>query len=55
MNSRRSGVTGAILIGTMLDELEWRDLKGGLMTMCAAGRRQLTARLNWQICSFPID
>src|ERR1043165_3462709 len=28
---------GAILIGTMLDELERRDLKRGLVTMCAAG------------------
>ena len=31
------GATGAILIGTMLDELERRDLKRGLVTMCAAG------------------
>jgi acetyl-CoA C-acetyltransferase len=31
------GATGAILIGTMLDELERRDLKRGLITMCAAG------------------
>jgi acetyl-CoA C-acetyltransferase len=31
------GATGSILIGTMLDELERRDLKRGLMTMCAAG------------------
>jgi acetyl-CoA C-acetyltransferase len=29
--------TGAILIGTVLDELERRDLKRGLVTMCAAG------------------
>ncbi len=31
------GCTGAILIGTLLDELERRDLKRGLVTMCAAG------------------
>lgn len=31
------GATGAMLIGTMLDELERRDLRRGLVTMCAAG------------------
>lgn len=31
------GATGAILTGTRLDELERRDLKRGLVTMCAAG------------------
>ncbi len=31
------GATGAMLIGTMIDELERRDLKRGLITMCAAG------------------
>ncbi|WP_174290961.1 acetyl-CoA C-acyltransferase, partial [Sphingomonas bacterium] len=31
------GATGAILIGTILDELERRDLNRGLVTMCAAG------------------
>jgi acetyl-CoA C-acetyltransferase len=31
------GATGAIMIGTLLDELERRDLKRGLVTMCAAG------------------
>ena len=31
------GATGSILIGTMLDELERRGLKRGLITMCAAG------------------
>ena len=31
------GATGAMLIGTMVDELERRDLKRGLVTMCAAG------------------
>lgn len=31
------GATGAVLIGTILDELERRDLKRGLVTMCAAG------------------
>ena len=31
------GATGSLLIGTVLDELERRDLKRGLVTMCAAG------------------
>ncbi len=31
------GATGSMLIGTMLDELERRGLKRGLVTMCAAG------------------
>jgi acetyl-CoA C-acetyltransferase len=31
------GGTGPIMIGTLLDELERRDLKRGLVTMCAAG------------------
>ncbi|MFA5582561.1 MAG: acetyl-CoA C-acetyltransferase [Paracoccaceae bacterium] len=31
------GATGTMLIGTVLDELERRDLKRGLVTMCAAG------------------
>ena len=31
------GATGSILIGTIVDELERRDLKTGLVTMCAAG------------------
>jgi acetyl-CoA C-acetyltransferase len=31
------GATGSILIGTLLDELERRDLKRGLATMCAGG------------------
>jgi acetyl-CoA C-acetyltransferase len=31
------GATGAILIGTMLDELERRELRRGLVTMCAGG------------------
>ena len=31
------GATGAILIGTLLDELERRDLQVGLVTMCAGG------------------
>jgi acetyl-CoA C-acetyltransferase len=31
------GATGAILIGTVLDELERRDLQFGLITMCAGG------------------
>lgn len=31
------GATGSILVGTVLDELERRDLRRGLVTMCAAG------------------
>lgn len=31
------GATGAILVGTLLDELERRGLRRGLVTMCAAG------------------
>ncbi len=31
------GATGAMLIGTMLDELERRDLTTGLVTMCTGG------------------
>jgi len=31
------GATGAVLIGTVLDELERRDAKRALITMCAAG------------------
>jgi len=31
------GATGSMLIGTLLDELERRDLKTGMVTMCAAG------------------
>ena len=31
------GATGAILIGTVLDELERRNARYGLVTMCAAG------------------
>lgn len=31
------GATGAILIGTLLDELERRDLQTGLVTMCTGG------------------
>lgn len=31
------GATGAVLISTLLDELERRDQKNGLVTLCAAG------------------
>ena len=31
------GATGAMLIGTMVDELERQDKRFGLVTMCAAG------------------
>lgn len=31
------GATGAMILGTLLDELERRDLKTGLVTLCAGG------------------
>jgi acetyl-CoA C-acetyltransferase len=31
------GATGAILMGTLLDELERRDLTTGLVTLCTGG------------------
>jgi acetyl-CoA C-acetyltransferase len=31
------GATGGMLIGTVLDELERRDLSTGLVTMCTGG------------------
>jgi acetyl-CoA C-acetyltransferase len=31
------GATGAMLVGTVLDELERRDLTVGLVTMCTGG------------------
>ncbi|MFN7118646.1 MAG: acetyl-CoA C-acyltransferase, partial [Saprospiraceae bacterium] len=31
------GATGAMLLGTLLDELERRDLTTGLVTLCAGG------------------
>lgn len=31
------GATGAMLVGTLLDELERRDLQRGLVTLCAGG------------------
>jgi acetyl-CoA C-acetyltransferase len=31
------GATGGMLIGTLLDELERRDLQTGLVTMCTGG------------------
>ena len=31
------GATGAMLVGTVLDELERRDIQTGLITLCAAG------------------
>jgi acetyl-CoA C-acetyltransferase len=31
------GATGAILVGTLLDELERRDLHTGLITLCVGG------------------
>jgi acetyl-CoA C-acetyltransferase len=31
------GATGAMLIGTLLDEMERRDLQTGLVAMCTGG------------------
>jgi acetyl-CoA C-acetyltransferase len=31
------GATGAMLLGTVLDELEWQDLTTGLVTLCIGG------------------
>lgn len=31
------GATGAVILGTLLDELERRDLRTGLVTLCAGG------------------
>jgi len=31
------GATGAMILGTLLDELEARDLKRGLATLCVGG------------------
>jgi acetyl-CoA C-acetyltransferase len=31
------GATGAVILGTLLDEMERRDLKTGMATLCAAG------------------
>ena len=39
------GATGAMLIGTVLDELERRDLRTGLVTMCIGGGMGITTIL----------
>ena len=39
------GATGAMLIGTVLDELERRDLETGLVTMCIGGGMGITTIL----------
>jgi acetyl-CoA C-acetyltransferase len=39
------GATGAMLIGTVLDELERRDLTTGLVTMCIGGGMGITSIL----------
>ena len=51
------GATGAVLIGTLLDELERRDLKRGLVTMCAPGGmapaviiERVYLRISWANC-----
>jgi acetyl-CoA C-acetyltransferase len=37
------GATGAMLIGTLLDELERRDLRRGLVTLCVGGGMGIAA------------
>jgi acetyl-CoA C-acetyltransferase len=37
------GATGAILVGTLLDELERRDLATGVVTVCIAGGQGMAA------------
>ena len=37
LKSGSAELSATLLIGTVLDELERRDLKRGLVTMCAAG------------------
>ena len=37
MTGHPIGATGAMLIATVLDELERRDLQTGLVTMCTGG------------------
>jgi acetyl-CoA C-acetyltransferase len=39
------GATGGMLIGTLLDELERRDLETGLVTMCIGGGMGITTIL----------
>jgi acetyl-CoA C-acetyltransferase len=39
------GATGGMLIGTLLDELERRDLATGLVTMCIGGGMGITTIL----------
>jgi acetyl-CoA C-acetyltransferase len=39
------GATGAMLIGTVIDELERRDLTAGLVTMCIGGGMGITTIL----------
>ncbi|HBZ72595.1 MAG TPA: acetyl-CoA C-acyltransferase, partial [Deltaproteobacteria bacterium] len=39
------GATGAMLIGTVLDELERRDKTTGLVTMCIGGGMGITTIL----------
>ncbi|HMR42688.1 MAG TPA: acetyl-CoA C-acyltransferase, partial [Saprospiraceae bacterium] len=36
------GATGAMLLGILLDELERRDLRTGLVTLCAGGGMAVT-------------
>ena len=37
------GATGTMLLGTLLDELERRDLRRGLVTLCAGGGQGIAA------------
>jgi acetyl-CoA C-acetyltransferase len=42
------GATGAILLGTVLDELERRDLNTALITLCAAGGQSIATIIERQ-------
>jgi acetyl-CoA C-acetyltransferase len=42
------GATGAILLGTVLDELERRDLNTALITLCAAGGQAIATIIERQ-------
>jgi acetyl-CoA C-acetyltransferase len=39
------GATGAMLVGTIIDELERRDLRRGLVTLCVGGGMGIAAIL----------
>ncbi len=41
------GATGAMLVGTMIDELERRDLKRALIAMCVGGGMGIATIIEW--------